>query len=93
MKTLDNNEKIGDISTIQAQKQTLNFLGESCLGIKQELSPLKSKKTTVNPTKMLQFVDWKTNQLKNVFSSMAHHKKRKQGLDKLSKIFPKGFFS
>jgi hypothetical protein len=30
----EKNEKIGDISTINARKETLNFLGESCLGIK-----------------------------------------------------------
>lgn len=52
-KILDNNEKIGDISTIQAQKETLNFLGESCVGIKQELSPQKSRRTSGNPAKML----------------------------------------
>lgn len=54
---IDNNEKIGDISTIVKEKETLNFLGESCVGIKQELSPKKCP----NSSKLLEFVDWRTN--------------------------------
>lgn len=32
--TENNYEKIGDLSTINAKKETLNFLGESCLVLK-----------------------------------------------------------
>ena len=85
---VDNNEKIGDLSTIVKQKETLNFLGDSCVGIKQELSPPPRDPQT---SKLLEFVDWRTNELKNVFGA-SKQKKRKHGLDKLSKIFPKGFF-
>lgn len=34
---------LGDLSTIAAQKETLNFLGDSCLGIKEELAVPKEK--------------------------------------------------
>ena len=56
--------------------------------IKRELSP---SKPDPNSSKLLDFVDWRTNELKSVFSG-SKQKKRKTGLDKLSKIFPKGFF-
>jgi hypothetical protein len=62
-------------------------LGESCLAIKEQLVPKEEKEVS----KILDFLGWKTNEMKKVLSTLKQ-KKRKNGLDKLCKIFPKGFF-
>lgn len=64
-------------------------MGDSCVGIKQELSP---KKRDPDSSKILDFIGWKTAELKNIFLN-SKQQKRKQGLDRLSKVFPKDFFN
>ena len=84
-----NNEKVGDISTINHKKETLNSLGDSAIALQRELEPQQIEEVS----KLLDFVGWKTRELKKALVSSNHQQKRRQGLDKLSKIFPKGFFS
>lgn len=58
------------------------------MGIKQELSPRKPEQSF----RLLDFIGWRTNELRNALGG-SKQKKRKSGLDKLSKVFPKGFFA
>lgn len=53
---------------------------------------MSPRKADPHSSKLLEFIDWRTNELKNAFADVKQKKKRKAGLDKLSKIFPKGFF-